>query len=113
MRGGLFLGIIWDGNADSSQQILREFDLVGNTVHETNAARAAEQLVNLGMRPVSAFHHDARRLPDGTILALAATERILTDVQGPGPVDVLGDMILVLDSNLPRSTTATASVPAT
>jgi hypothetical protein len=33
-------------------------------------------------------------------MALAATEQILTDVQGPGPVDVIGDMIVVLDSNL-------------
>jgi len=98
--GGLFLGIIWDASVDSSRQILREFDLVGNTVRETNAARVAEQLVNMGMHPVSSFHHDARRLPDGTILVLAATERILTDVQGPGPVNVLGDMIVVLDGNL-------------
>jgi hypothetical protein len=34
------------------------------------------------------------------VLVLASVEQILTDVQGPGPVDVLGDMILVLDSNL-------------
>src|SRR5262249_23542339 len=38
--------------------------------------------------------------PDGRILALAASERILTDVQGPGDVDVLGDTIVVLDANL-------------
>lgn len=98
--GGRFMGVIWDSNVDSSRQILREFDLVGNTVRETNAARVAEQLVNMGMQPVSSFHHDARRLPDGTILALAATLRTLTDVQGPGPVNVLGDMIVVLDANL-------------
>jgi len=52
------------------------------------------------MHPINSFHHEMRALPDGRILALAASERILTDVQGPGPVDVIGDTILVLDSNL-------------
>ena len=36
----------------------------------------------------------------GKILVLAGNERILTDVQGPGDVDVLGDAILVLDRDL-------------
>lgn len=96
--GGRFLGIYWDGNVDSPWQYLREFDLAGMTVWETNAARVSEQLAAMGLRPITAFHHDARRLPDGKILVIAATERILTDVQGPGPVDVIGDMILVLDA---------------
>jgi hypothetical protein len=39
-------------------------------------------------------------LPDGKILALASTEQILTDVQQPGPVGVIGDTILVLDRDL-------------
>jgi arylsulfate sulfotransferase len=39
-------------------------------------------------------------LPDGKILVLAALEQILTDIQGPGRVDVLGDMIVIMDSNL-------------
>ena len=86
--------------ATSLTQIVREFDLTGMTVLETNAARVNEQLAAMGMRSISAFHHEARRLPDGKILVLAAVEQILTDVQGPGPVDVLGDMIIVMDSNL-------------
>jgi arylsulfate sulfotransferase len=69
-------------------------------LRETNAARVSEQLVARGMHPIITFHHEVRGLPDGGILALAATERILTDVQGPGPVDVIGDIILVLDRNL-------------
>ena len=54
----------------------------------------------LGKRSITGFHHEARTLPDGNIAVLAAVEQILTDVQGPGPVDVLGDMIVVLDKNL-------------
>jgi len=98
--GGYFLGIYEDPTTDPSHQVVREFDLAGTTVLETNAARINEQLANLGKRSITAFHHEARLLPDGKILVLANTEQIMTDVQGPGPVDILGDMILVLDSNL-------------
>jgi arylsulfate sulfotransferase len=98
--GGYFFAIVENQGGDQSQQIVREFDLTGMTVLETNAARVNEQLAAMGMRPISAFHHEARRLPDGRILVLGSVEQILTGVQGPGPVDVLGDMIIVMDSNL-------------
>ena len=98
--GGMFLGWYEDQAMDQSHQILREFDLSGTTNRETNAARISEQLVAMGMHPINAFHHEVRYLPDGKVLALAASERILTDVQGPGPVDVIGDTIVALDSNL-------------
>jgi hypothetical protein len=98
--GGKFFGIVENQAGDQSQQIVREFDLTGMTVLETNAARVNEQLAAIGMRAISAFHHEARRLPDGRILVLGAVEQILTGVQGTGPVDVLGDMIIVMDSNL-------------
>ena len=98
--GGHFFGILQDPRGDSSRQIVREFDLAGVTIRETNAARVSEQLVAMGHRPITAFHHEARRLPDGKILALASIEQLMTDVQGPGPVDVLGDMIVVMDSDL-------------
>jgi hypothetical protein len=98
--GGYFLGWFEDQAVDPSQQFLREFDLVGTTIRETNAARVSEQLVAMGMHPINAFHHEVRPLPDGKILALGGSERILTDVQGPGDVDVVGDTILVLDANL-------------
>lgn len=99
-RGGYFWGAFVNMAGDQSQQILRQFDLTGRTVLETNAARVGEQLVAMGKRPIGAFHHEARRLPDGKVAVLASVEQILTDVQGPGPVDVLGDMIVILDRNL-------------
>ena len=98
--GGLFLGWYESQSVDQAHQVLREFDLAGTTIRETNAARVSEQLEAMGMHAINAFHHEVRGLPDGKILALAASERILTDVQGPGPVDVLGDIILVLDPQL-------------
>ena len=98
--GGLFFGLIEDLSGDQSAQVIREFNLLGLTLAETNAARVNEQLAALGKRQISSFHHEARALPDGKILVLASVEQLLTGVQGPGPVDVLGDMIIVMDSDL-------------
>ena len=98
--GGTFLGIYEDSTKDVAHQVLREFDLAGYTVRETNAARVNQQLQAMNKRQISAFHHEAEKLPDGTILTLGAVEQILTDVQGSGPVDVIGDMIIALDKNL-------------
>src|SRR5579883_729861 len=100
VTGGTFMGLAENATADPSQQFIREFDLAGITLAETNAARVNEQLAVMGVHPINGFHHDARKLPQGGYLVLADSERILTDVQGPGPVDVIGDTILVLDSDL-------------
>ena len=100
VEGGRYLAIIEDGSAELSRQVLREFDLAGFTVRETNAARVNEQLAAMGKPAVNAFHHEARSLPGGRILTIAGTERILTNVQGPGAVDVLGEMIIVLGPDL-------------
>jgi len=98
--GGTFLSIFEDGALDQSHQFFREFDLAGVTVAETNAARINEQLAAIGRHPMTSFHHDAIRLANGNYLVMAGSERTLTNVQGTGPVDVLGDIILVLDPNL-------------
>src|SRR5262249_49738275 len=95
---GTFFGIV-QPSADPERIAVRRFDLVGMTVAETNVARVNEQLAALGRRTVTAFHHEARLLPDGKTLVLASVQRVLTDIQGPGPVNVLGDMIIVLDGN--------------
>jgi hypothetical protein len=97
---GRFFAIFTDPKSDPSHQLLREFDLAGMTLLETNAARVSEQLNALGKRTITSFHHEARLLPGGNILVLASVEQIMDDVQGPGPVDILGDMIIILDSSL-------------
>ena len=99
-RAGRFWGIIENSALDESQQVIRKFDLSGLTLLETNAARVNDQLIAMGRHPISAFHHDVKTLPDGRIVALATVEQILSDVQGQGPVDILGDMIIVFDSEL-------------
>ncbi len=97
--GGTFFGIA-DTRDDPARSVVRRFDLVGTTLQETNAARVSEQLVAMGRRPITAFHHEARSIRGGRTVVLGTVEQILTDVQGPGPVDVLGDMIVVLDQDL-------------
>jgi hypothetical protein len=97
---GTFFGIVQDPKGDTWKQTVREFNLIGLTIRETNAGRVNEQLKTLGKRQINAFHHEALRLPDGNIAVLAGVEQILTGVQGAGAVNVLGDMVVVLDSDL-------------
>jgi hypothetical protein len=100
VEGGGFFGILQDLLGPPSQQFVREFDLAGTVVRETNAGRVNDQLAARGARPITSFHHDAVPLPGGKVLVLGSTEQILNDVQGPGPADVIGEMILVLDRDL-------------
>lgn len=102
------------GNSVTNLQILREIDLAGNILRETNASRVSEQLSALsGIASDCAlggtdclggsFHHDAVLLPNGHTLALMDEEKIFTDgTQGSSPtnpVDIIGDIIVDLDQN--------------
>ncbi|MCP5152652.1 MAG: aryl-sulfate sulfotransferase [Ectothiorhodospiraceae bacterium] len=97
VRGGTFLVI--DSDRAAQSQVLREIDLVGNTIRETNPVAINFKLAASGRDPINSFHHDAVRLPDGRTAVLTYVERFLEDVQGPGLVPVVGDAILVLDTN--------------
>jgi arylsulfate sulfotransferase len=100
------------GSAVTNQQILREIDLAGNVVRETNATRVSEQVSALsGIASnctlggtdclVGSFHHEAILLPNGHTLAMSDEEKIFTDgTQGSSttnPVDIIGDIIVDLD----------------
>jgi arylsulfate sulfotransferase len=102
------------GSTVTNAQILREIDLAGNTVRETNASRVAEQLAALsGITSVcalggtdclsGAFHHEGYPLANGHTLILTDEEKIFTDgTQGSSPtnpVDIIGDIIVDLDTN--------------
>jgi hypothetical protein len=91
-------------------QTLREIDLAGNILRETNIARIAEQLETRGVHSdckksgkecVSGFHHEAIRLPNGHTLAIAGLERIFpAGTQGAKEaVDILGDLVIDLDED--------------
>lgn len=74
-----------------SYKFLREIDISGMTVKETNVYRLNEQLVLAGKAPVTSIHHDAIRLPNGNTAMLVAREKQLSGST------VLGDGIVVVD----------------
>jgi arylsulfate sulfotransferase len=92
---------VW-GPGITRQQLLREFDLVGNIVHETNCDRIYEQLEALGLTdPLGRFNHDAIRLSNGQTMVIGDVQRIFpAGTQGSTvPIDIIGDVIVVLDDN--------------
>ena len=124
LQGGGFLtmqdDVAWDPTV-TKEQLLRQIDLAGNIVRETNMGIVQQQLLALGAKDggpcsaipspppvgsacVGAFHHDAiQTLPNGWTAALLDIEKIFpAGTQGDKsglPVDVIGDMIIVLDTN--------------
>ena len=113
LPGGRFLVLAEAANSQNDVkrwQAVREVDLLGNTLRETNASRVAEQLAGRGIRSkcmkdgeqcVSGFHHEAIRLPNGHTLVVAGLERMFPDgAQGSkDPVDVMGDLVIDLDQD--------------
>jgi arylsulfate sulfotransferase len=87
--------ILFEGNNNA----LREVDLAGNVVRETNKLPINTQLAALGQDTVACLSHEGLRLPNGHTVTIGSVEKILTNVQGPGPVDVMGDMVIDLDEN--------------
>jgi hypothetical protein len=82
-----------------SRNVLREVDLAGNAIRETNLAAINSQLTALGHTDVvHSFTNDAQRLPDGRTVAIGITERTI-DVNGT-PTDTIGMSIIVLDADL-------------
>ncbi len=113
-------GPAWNSSSQFNQ-MLRQIDWPGNIVKETNVGVIQQQLLALGAtdaQPCSAiarpapvgagclddFDHDfIRTLPNGYSAVLADTEKIYpAGTQGDTsglPVDIIGNMIIVLDSN--------------
>lgn len=102
--GGTFIGI-QDENQAGDAKMLKEYDMAGNPIKETNwvilnqeinAYRAAHHLTPANVQ-LDFISHEGHRLSDGTTLMMVSEERVAN--QGNGPVDVLGDIILALDPN--------------
>jgi arylsulfate sulfotransferase len=113
-------GLAWNP-ASQLQQILRQIDLAGNVIRETNTGAIQQQLLALGATnlgpcnvfpspaPVGssclgAFHHDAiQTLPNGYTALITDVEEIFppgTQGNTSGlPVDIVGDAIIVLNQN--------------
>jgi len=81
-----------------------EYDLAGNQLLQTNIEILNEQLTAKGYPVMESFNgHEARHLPNGDMLLLGSRDMASTSAQGgtpTNPVDIIGDMVLVLDHNL-------------
>jgi hypothetical protein len=95
--GGTFLQL-FGYSTDLANSGFREIDLAGNLLKETNVECLNSQLSQIGRQPITAVHHEARRLANGNYLILAMTERMST-AQG-ALTDIAGDQILVLNPDL-------------
>ena len=76
---------------------LREVDLAGDTLRETNVDAVNAELAAMGQHSITDFNHDAQRLPNGDTAVLALAPRTI-NVRGK-PTPYVGDMVLVLDQN--------------
>jgi hypothetical protein len=80
-----------------SRDVLREIDLAGHSLRETNLAAVNAQLTALGHDIITSFTHDVQRLPNGQTAVIGITERTVT-INGT-PTDYIGMMIIVLDAD--------------
>src|SRR5437868_5288780 len=96
LPGGTVIGM---GNdrypVRNNRDVLREIDLAGNPVRETNLAAVNAQLAALGHETIYGFHHDAQRLPDGSLVVPGYPER--TAAINGVPTDDIGEQLVVLD----------------
>jgi hypothetical protein len=80
-----------------SQDVLREIDLAGDPVRETNLDAINAQLTALGYDSVYSLTHDVTRLPNGQTAVIGLTERTV-NINGT-PTNYVGADIVVLDEN--------------
>jgi len=87
-----------DTHRTQGLNVLREIDLAGNPLRETNIDAVNAQLKARGLEIIYGFHHEISRLPSGDIVTLGWTQRTI-DVNGT-PTRYAGDMLMVLDEDL-------------
>jgi type 1 fimbria pilin len=98
LPGGTVIGMGNDASSvRNNRNVLREIDLAGNPVRETNLAAMNAQLAALGQDTIYGFHHDVRRLPDGSLVVLGYPERAVS-VNGVA-TQYIGEMLIVLDQD--------------
>jgi hypothetical protein len=93
----LVLGVDPYAPLPGTLDVLREIDLAGNPLRETNIDAVNAQLTALGYHPLFSFTHDVQRLPNGDTAVIGSTERTV-DINGT-PTNYIGMTIIVLDEN--------------
>jgi len=94
----LLIGGDRDTPLPTSRNVLREIDLAGDVVRETNLAAVNAELAAMGLDAITSFTHDVQRLPNGQTVVLGLVERTV-NINGT-PTDYIGHMIVALDTNL-------------
>ena len=83
--------------------LVREFDLAGNTIKQISMAQLNAKLAAANYNiTLLTFHHDVNVLPNGHWLLLTNTLKNVVLNGQTTPTQVLGDVIVDLDSNLNR-----------
>jgi hypothetical protein len=93
----LVLGVDHYAPSPGTLDVLREIDLAGNVVRETNIDAVNAQLTARGFNPIFSFTHDVERLPNGQTAVIGSTERTI-NINGT-PTEYVGMTIVVLDKN--------------
>lgn len=84
------------GNAGGYNR-LRQVDLAGDTLRETNVHAINAQLAALHRPRIIDFSHEAKLLPNGDTAVLAGTQKVV-NFHGK-PTRFTGNLVLVLDQN--------------
>jgi hypothetical protein len=88
------------GNAvgvSAGYNILRQVDLAGDTLRETNINAVNAKLAAIHQPQILDFDHEAKLLPNGDTVVLASTPKTV-NYKGQA-TKFIGDMVIVLDQN--------------
>jgi len=95
--GGTILFLGRDSNRKLGLNVLREIDLAGSPLRETNIDAVNAQLSAKGQGIIYGFHHEILRLPNGNIATLGWNLRTV-DIGGT-PTPYAGQLLMVLDKD--------------
>jgi hypothetical protein len=91
MLGGKAVGVA------AGYDTLRQVDLAGNTLRETNIQAVNAELAAMRKPRIIAFDHEAKLLPNGDTVVLASAPKTV-NYQGR-PTRFIGNLVIVLDQN--------------
>ena len=95
--GGTIFFLGRDSHRPRGFNVLREIDLAGTPLRETNIDAVNAQLKAKGQGIIYGFHHEVLRLPNGNIATLGWNLRTV-DVSGV-PTPYAGQLLMVLDKD--------------
>jgi hypothetical protein len=86
--------------AISSTHEMKIVDYTGQARRSINLNALNSQLTARGFPNTLVVHHEVRPLPQHRFAVFGLYERLLTNQQGPGAVDVVGDTVIVVDDQM-------------